>query len=176
MKQLLMIVLASSVSCLVACSKSAPPGPAMPAASARTNVAGSVCDLKFLSSSDVANVLTSPIVRPKDIPGDAQSCSFETGGFASVTVSLRPGLGRNTVNSWLAGKMPVPATPLPGVGDSAAWQPDLHEVISQRNNVLCDIQVSAGRREINGGDAELPQRLGALCDKVLTRYGNHLRA
>ena len=105
-----------------------------------------VCDPKLVSQADIAPILGEAVTSVKPLAGDPQSCVFTTASFSSVTVSLRPGLGQVTVDTWASGKMPVSATPLPGVGDRAVWQSTLHEVISTKNNLLCDTQESPGRR------------------------------
>lgn len=155
--------------CLVCgCSQSSSQRGVLPAPITGT---GNACDRRVLTQADVAGILSSPIAAAKVIPGDTQSCIFETIGFPSITVSVRPGIGRERVNTWLAGKMPLQAIALQGVGDSAAWQPDLHEVIAQRDDVLCDIQASGASGDFKGDAAELQQRLGALCEKIFA----HLR-
>jgi hypothetical protein len=67
-----------------------------------------------------------------------------------------------TVDTWTAGKMPVPATPVSGVGERAAWQSTLKEIIAEKNNVLCDAGV-VGPGHIAGAT---PEKLGALCNKI----------
>jgi hypothetical protein len=74
-------------------------------------------------------------------------------------VALRPGLGDVTVKTVLSGGENVSATPLSGVGDSAAWTPILKEVNATKNNVLCDISFATG------GNATA-QQVGALCNKI----------
>lgn len=62
--------------------------------------------------------------------------------------------------------MPLKVEALPGVGDSAAWQASLHELIAQRRNVLCDIQVRGGATDLAISVDSLPQALGALCNRI----------
>ena len=100
--------------------------------------------------------------------GDPQSCAFETAGFASVTISLRPGLGNATVDTWSSGRMPASATPLSGVGDGAVWAADLEEVIATKNNLLCDIGVT-GPPGAALPDKVVQKRLGDLCTKIFAR-------
>jgi len=119
--------------------------------------AGNACDRKLLTAADLSNILTGQItVGP--LQGDPQSCVF-TAGDHSVTVSLRPGLGDVTVKTVLSGGENVNATPLTGVGDKAAWTPELHEVNATKNNLLCDIQSS-------GTAGATQQAIGALCNKI----------
>ncbi len=138
--------------CLAGCSKSVS-GPALPNA----------CDGQLVTQADIAPILGEPITSVKPLEGDAQSCKFTTASFTSLTVSLRPGLGRTTVATWASGQMPLGATPLAGVGDRAVWQSTLHEVIADKDNLLCDIGV-AGPPSATGGAT--PANVGALCKKI----------
>jgi hypothetical protein len=145
---------------LGACSRTAADAKAAGVAAAPTENA---CDRKLLTQADMAGIVSEPIVSVGPLPGDAQSCVFETATFTSVTVSVRPGLGRASVDTWAGGKMPVSATALAGVGDRAVWQPTLHEVIAEKDNVLCDIGVagpSATTADVT------PAKVGALCAKI----------
>ena len=71
-------------------------------------------------------------------------------------------LGRTTVDAWVTGKMPLRSAPLPGVGDGAVWLETLHEVVAQKNALLCDIQVRGGGGDLVLNSQALPGRLGAL--------------
>jgi hypothetical protein len=141
-----------------------------PAATSRAPARGSTgnaCDRKLLTAADAATVLSEPITGTKPIPGDAQTCKFTTGSYSSVSVSLRPGLGRATVGAWLSGKMPIGATPLAHVGEHAAWVGDLNEVIAEQNDVLCDIQVTGLAAVYERRPTEAKQQaIGALCNKI----------
>jgi hypothetical protein len=123
---------------------------------------GNACDRHILTAADVTGILNAPITETKTIPGDPQSCKFATAGFTSITVTVRPGAGNTTVDTWLAGRMPLAAVPLAGVGERAAWVTDLTEVVATKANLLCDIQVQAG----GGPKPELQAAAGALCNKV----------
>jgi hypothetical protein len=136
-------------------------GDARAAASAR-----SACDRQLIAVADLAGILDSPVVETKNIPGDPQSCVFNTGGFPAVVVSLRPTNGRITVETWSSGKMPISAVPLAGVGDHAAWVDSLHEVDAEKDDVLCVIGAPVPSDHYRGAPAELEQRLGALCNKI----------
>ena len=146
------------------CSKPAASGGSGPAAGAAPGAttasaapAGTACDRKLITPSDLAPLMgATPTMGP--LPGDPQSCVF-TAGDDRVTVALRPGLGDVTVKTVLSGGENVSATPLSGVGDSAAWTPILKEVNATKNNVLCDISSATG------GDATA-QQVGALCNKI----------
>jgi hypothetical protein len=132
-------------------------GDARAAASAR-----SACDRQLIAVADLAGILDSPVVETKNIPGDPQSCVFNTGGFPAVVVSLRPTNGR----IWSSGKMPISAVPLAGVGDHAAWVDSLHEVDAEKDDVLCVVEARDPGAHYRSAPAELQQRLGALCNKI----------
>jgi hypothetical protein len=146
---------------LAACSKGTLQTPGGAAASSQV-ATGNACDRKLLAAADVADLLGAPVTETKTIPGDAQSCEFGTAGFNSVSVTIRPGLGDMTVQTWLDGKMPVSASPLSGVGDRAAWVVDLSEVVATKANVLCDIQFRGG----GARNAAQQAAIGALCNKI----------
>jgi hypothetical protein len=128
--------------------------------------ARSPCEAPMLKASDLAGILTAPIVRASPVPGDAQSCEFLTASFPAITVSLRPGLGRSSLDAWATGKMPFSAAPLAGVGEQAVWQDSLHEVIARKEDLLCDIQVRGGGGDIALAADSLPRAIGALCNKI----------
>ncbi len=123
-----------------------------------------------LRPEDLGGILSAPITGTKPVPGDTQSCEFTTASFPAITISIRPGLGRSTVDAWATGKMPLASRPLPGVGDAAAWQEELHEVIAQRNALLCDIQVRAGGGDLAIASSALPGALGGLCNRIFAAY------
>jgi hypothetical protein len=130
---------------------------------------GTACDRKLLTTADVAPLLSEPVTGAESIPGDRQSCRFKTAGYASVTVALRPRLGRTTLATWKSGRMPLTATPLPGVGDEAVWVDDLSEVVAEKNDVLCDIQLTGLTVAFNRQPAEARQKaIGTLCNKILS--------
>ena len=81
---------------------------------------------------------------------------------------MRRSHGKITVESWIAGSMALEAVPLRYVGDKAAWQKDLHEVIAEKNDVLCDIAVIGAESDfMNTSESMLEARVGRLCNKVL---------
>src|ERR1700684_3429568 len=96
---------------LAACSKGTSQTSGGAAASAHV-VAGNACDRKLVAPADVADLLGAPVTETHAIPGDPQSCEFRTASFNTVSVTIRPGLGNVTVQTWLDGKMPVSAVPL----------------------------------------------------------------
>jgi hypothetical protein len=118
---------------------------------------GSACDRHLISEADVQLLLTGPITSVKPLPSDADSCVFATAGFSSITVTLRPGAGKGTLDSWRKG----PVTPLAGVGDDAVWEADLKEVVASRGGALCT--VTAMGPEVTPATAETE---GAVCNKV----------
>jgi hypothetical protein len=126
----------------------------------------SPCETLVLKAADFGGLLHAPITHATSLAGDGQSCAFLTTGFSAITVSVRPGLGKASLDAWSAGKMPLPVRPLSGVGDAAVWQDALHEVIAQKNDVLCDIQVRGGNDDIAVPADALPGKLGALCQRI----------
>jgi hypothetical protein len=68
---------------------------------------------------------------------------------------------------WKSGRMPVSGTPLAGVGDEAVWVNELTEVVSEQNDLLCDIQVSGLAAVLDHQPAAARQKaIGALCNKI----------
>jgi hypothetical protein len=149
-----------------ACSKPASNTGALAASQGATNAAstpaGNACDRKLVTSADAAEILGEPAASEKALPGDPQSCVFTTSDFTTLTISLRPGLGRVTVDTWAAGKMPMPVTNVSGVGERAVWQSTLKEINAEKNNLLCDIGVVGPGH----GAGATPEKLGALCNKI----------
>ena len=133
----------------------------------------SPCETLVLKAADLQGLLHAPITHATALAGDGQSCAFLTTGFSAITVSVRPGLGKASLEAWSTGKMPLPVRPLPGVGDAAVWQDTLHEVIAQKNDLLCDIQVRGGNDDIAMAAPELPQKLGALCNRIFAASQVH---
>ena len=65
--------------------------------------------------------------------------------------------------------MPVRGVAEPGVGDEAVWVEGLHEVVAEKNDLLCDIQVSGlGRNAPGASPADQRRAVGALCNKIFT--------
>jgi hypothetical protein len=133
-------------------------------------VANSVCDRHILKPEDAAGMLSAPIIGTKPLPGDAQSCEFTTATFPALIISVRPGLGRTTVDAWKAGKMPLESSVLPGVGDAAVWVEPLHEVVAEKNAILCDIQIRGGGSDLSLNGEALSAAAGALCNKIFAAY------
>jgi hypothetical protein len=167
-------MLASGFACalLAACSYHTEPGTGahVTAVGSDAPTTNTACDRHILKAEDVAGILSTPITETKSLAGDAQSCEFSTTGFPAITVSVRPGLGRTTVEAWATGKMPLTTSPLPGVGEAAVWQDSLHEVIAEKNALLCDIQVRGGGSDLALSSNALPAALGALCNKIFASY------
>jgi len=162
---ILWILLASALTAVTGCSNSSLPG-----ASAGPSPAAEPSCEQVLKIEDVAGLLNAPITATRRVSGDAQSCEYLTAGFAAVMVSVRPGLGQSTVEAWAGGKMPLKVRPLDGIGDAAVWQETLHELISQKNRLLCDIQVRGYADDIAPGMQTLPDTLGALCNKIFAAH------
>lgn len=133
----------------------------------------SPCETLVLKAADMSDLLHAPITHATALAGDGQSCVFLTTGFSAVTVSVRPGLGRASLEAWLGGKMSLTVRPLAGVGEAAVWQDTLHEVISQNNDLLCDIQLRGGSDEIAVAADALPYKLGALCNRIFAAAQVH---
>lgn len=148
-----LVLLTCALATLPACARS---GAAVPRPLPPT-----VCDRGIVTAADLAGLIAGPVTS-KTLEGDPQSCQLSGSAFASLTISVRPGLGDVTVRTWAENRMPAAARPVPGVGDRAVWQDTLHELIATKNNMLCDIGASGA----NGSSAEIQQRLGALCQKV----------
>lgn len=174
------IVLAFLVGGVSSCSKAATSKAASNPASRKTAAptrAGNACEGKLLTLDDVAGILSDPIVGTKTLNGDPQTCYFitkttQSAGGPELVISLRPGLGVATIETYTSGKMNAYATwtPLKGVGDGAVWLPALHEVVAQKNNVLCDIQALQGlSKDLETTEAQ-QKRLGALCNKIFASY------
>ena len=116
-----LIAIAAAVCVLGACSKSATQANGVNAAAVAP---GNACDRKLLSVSDVGGILQEPIIGTAPLKGDPQTCYFvtsttESEGGPEIMVSLRPGLGRVTLKTWIDGKMGTTATKIGGVGDDA---------------------------------------------------------
>jgi len=144
------------------CSKQ----PASPANRGVPHGVNPVCDRHLLKIEDLAGLLNVPITDIRPLPGDEQSCEFATATFPGIVISVRPGVGRITVQAWQSGKMPLHSDPLPDVGDAAVWQETLHEVVAEKNAVLCDIQIRGGGSDLAISAKALPAALGALCNKI----------
>ena len=120
-----------------------------------------VCDSKLVVPEDLASVLSGTITA-KTLPGDPQTCEFSADGYSSVSVTVRPGLGDVTVSEWTGGKLPTAAGTVTGIGDRAAWQSTLKELIATKHNVLCDI----GSQGTKASQADLQKKFGQLCEKI----------
>jgi hypothetical protein len=121
----------------------------------------SACDPKVITQADLAPVLSAPIKSEIPLPGDAQTCLFETASYSQVTISLRPGLGKSSIAAAVSGKTNQKVTDVPGVGDHAVWDSFAQEVLAEKNDLLCDITAT-------GPDAEgaTAAKLGAICNKI----------
>jgi hypothetical protein len=129
---------------------------------------GNACERKLITPEDAAGILTAPVTGTKNIPGDPQSCKFDTAGYASLTVSVRPGHGKAAVGMYTSGKMDEfdKSAPLSGVGDEAVRSLGLQRVTARKDNLLCEITGPGLTRP----DDPMPQKLGALCNKIFAAY------
>lgn len=162
--------------CMAACAKTPTAGNSSPPASQRlsnqTAIEGNVCDLKLLSAADAASILGIPIMDTRPLAGDAQTCYFVTARHKErgndLRVSLRPGLGVATIQSYTSGHMNEYAkwAPLAGVGESAVWQPDSHEIEAQSNNVLCNASFGFESDLFRTDPAIQQQKLAAVCNRI----------
>jgi hypothetical protein len=64
------------------------------------------------------------------------------------------------------GRMPLPSTPLTGIGDAAVWQETLQELVAQKDDVLCDVQIRGVRADLAVSAEMLPAAAGALCNRI----------
>jgi hypothetical protein len=133
----------------------------------------SPCDTLVLKVADFNGLLQAPITHATRLAGDGQSCAFLTTGFSAITVSVRPGLGKASLEAWSTGKMPLPVRPLDHVGDAAVWQDTLHEVIARKDDLLCDIQIRGGNDDIAVAADTLRGKLGALCNRIFAAAQVH---
>ncbi len=176
-RDLALPTLVCALSVVLACGKSAPGTAAAasehPKSAAQVNT-GNACDRKLLTAADAAGILSEPVTGTKPIPGDPQSCEFTTGSYSSVEVTLRPGLGRTTLGVWKSGRMPVSGTTLTGVGDEAVWVASLTEVIAEKNDLLCDIQVTGLAGVLQHKPPPASRRRSARCaTKSSWRHDEH---
>jgi hypothetical protein len=163
--QTLHIAVLSVIAVATACSKGTSQAAAGSSGSAATAAPISkvnACDGQLITRAEAADIVGAPIADIKPLDGDPQTCEFEAPGWLSLSVTLRPGLGDVTVQTWLSGKMPVGATPLSGVGDQAGWVAELREVVATKNNLLCDISAAANRGPIDAAQ----KKVAALCNKI----------
>jgi hypothetical protein len=129
-------------------------------------IAQSACERKLLTSADAAGVIDQPITGTGSIPGSPTTCEFVTAGASSVIVSLRPN-GKASLAVWRSGHMPVAGTPVSGVGDEAVWVGTLDEMVAERNDLLCDIEVNGLAAALRDAPvAARQQAVGALCNKI----------
>jgi hypothetical protein len=149
---------------LVACSKPAANGAVSgsPSAAAVASAPlGNPCDRKLITMADMAPLFSEPITSMKALPGDPQTCVFETAGFSTGQVSLRPRIGHMSIDMILSGKTNQTVTSLSGVGDRAVWDATLKEVDAEKNGDLCDVGVIGPAT--SGATAE---KVGAICTKI----------
>lgn len=135
---------------------------------------GNVCDRRLLTLADVDGILDQQVTGTKPLQGDPQTCYFISAnndrGGPELRITLRPGHGKATLDSFTSGKMNAYATwkPLAGIGDEAVWLPDLHEIDARKANTLCVVgaPLFLSKALRDAGEVAQQQRLGALCNKV----------
>jgi hypothetical protein len=122
---------------------------------------GNACDRKLVTKDDVAGLLSEPIKSVEPVAGDAQSCQFTSTNDSTVTVSLRPGLGDQTLAEINSGQANQTVTALAGVGQNAVWNGVLKEVNATKDNLLCDVGVVGPASGPASAD-----KVGAICNKI----------
>jgi len=155
---------------MAACSKSAgTDAGAGKAAEQLAAVPGNACERNLISAQDVAVLFNEPIAGTRNVPGDPQSCEFNTAGFSSLTVSVRPGHGLAAVGMYTSGKMNEfeKSAPLDGVGDSAVRSLLLDRVIARKGDLLCEV---TGPGAAKKPDDPAIRTLGMLCNKIVAAY------
>lgn len=170
-----LVSLMAALGLIAACSKStgSSPRPSAAGASGRPSaMLGNACERKLLTADDVAGILSEPITGTKPLKGDSQTCYFitaatESQGGPEIMISVRPGLGRVTVQTWEQGRMGIPAVPIHGIGESAVWIAATKEVDAQKNDLLCVAGVG-GSALIEHFD-DLQKKLGGLCNTIFAR-------
>jgi hypothetical protein len=157
---------------LLGCSKTGSENPASANPVGQANASKSACDLKLVTSEDVAELLKEPVVNTKSIPGDSQSCELSSAGYTGVTISLRPGHGLATLSSYSAGKINDydKSEPLTGVGDEAVRSLDLNRIIARKGDLLCEITGPGLSRP--AGDPSIGS-LSKICNKIFSSYDAH---
>ncbi|MEO7041352.1 MAG: hypothetical protein ABI035_03740 [Gemmatimonadaceae bacterium] len=143
---------------------------ALAACDAPSSVAGACRHRIGIGSGDVSAALNTRTSEERTVQGDAQTCQFVISGPTTVDVSVRPGMGRVTVSSWIRGRMPLAAAAVNGVGDYAVWQPQLRELIAEQNDLLCDVTLSADNTKESADSVR--DRAGALCTMVFASARN----
>jgi len=161
---LVVIAVANVTACSKGASQTVAGSSTKPGTGAPQVPAGTACERKLVTEADASAILGAPIWKVRDPnPGDPQSCDFEARGYPPLTVTLRPGVGDETVEAWLSGKVgPVPGTALPGVGERAAWVAKFRRLIATKNNLLCDISAQG----IGGSVDAIQKKVAALCNKI----------
>jgi hypothetical protein len=162
---------ACALTTITACSQQAPGASAGAgqAAVQSTAVPGNACDRKLITAQDVASLFNEPIATSKNTPGDPQSCEFNTAGFSSLTISVRPGHGMAAVGMYTSGKMNEfeKSAPLSGVGDAAVRSLLLNRIVARKGDLLCEVTAPGMAK---GADDPAIRTLGVLCNKIFAAY------
>jgi len=66
--------------------------------------------------------------------------------------------------------MPLPSTPLPHIGDAAVWQEKLQELVAQKNDLLCDVQIRGVGADLAVSAEDLPAAAGGLCNRIFDAH------
>ncbi|MEP6898132.1 MAG: hypothetical protein ABI870_06340 [Rhodanobacter sp.] len=128
-----------------------------------------MCERKLLVPADVAGLLSEPVTGTKPLKGDPETCYFITAtdeqGGPEIGVTLRQANGRDTIKSWLSGRMGADAVTIAGVGESAVWVAELGELDAQKDDRLC--VVALGGSALIHHPAGFQSKAGELCNKIL---------
>jgi hypothetical protein len=167
--------LAATLCLLAACSKPQNSAASLPVSMIKPRDTGNACDRRLLTVDDVEGILSEPITGTAPLKGDAQTCYFitattESEGGPEIMISLRPGVGKITVQTWEDGRMDTPATRVLGVGDSAVWIAANKELHAEKNDLLC--VAGMGGTALGGRYDDLEKKLSGLCNTVFARVGS----
>jgi hypothetical protein len=124
---------------------------------------GNPCEWGLVSKADAEAILGEAVTSQKTIAGLANTCEFETATFAKLTVTLTSTIGRESVDLATSPQMPGRYVPLSGVGDAAAWQIAVHQLIASKGGKLCRIGASGPPSATAGATSD---KLGALCNRM----------
>jgi hypothetical protein len=147
---------------LAACSPPPRAGGAAPAS------LGTPCARGLVTRDDAAALLGEPVTSMQPVEGLPSACRFETASHSGMTVRVAPGGGSGTVSASASPSMPVPFTPLPGVGGRAEWQAATHTLVAVKGDALCQISVDGPPAATAAATAD---NLGALCNRIFAASG-----
>lgn len=156
------LILSVAALALAACSPPPRAGGAAPAS------LGTPCARGLVTRDDAAALLGEPVTSMQPVEGLPSACRFETASHSGMTVRVAPGGGSGTVSASASPSMPVPFTPLPGVGGRAEWQAATHTLVAVKGDALCQISVDGPPAATAAATAD---NLGALCNRIFAASG-----